>query len=197
MGEMQFLAATHVAASKYQLKSLEDKTFDEMEYIVKKGKMRTEQTELIKDFLNAVRTVIAGTARRKCRMRKLMVDHCFWNLPALTNGGTQASELLTDLPEVGAEVFQRLTSGCELSPLEGSWYADGSWWPDAIPCCAECYKAFSRRLMLSNRNQEYWECSHCNVKSRPVDGSKDEDGNYQSARCSEVVWVWEADHPDN
>ena len=69
MGEMQFLAATHVTASKYQLKSLEDKTFDEMKEIVSKEKMRTEQKELVDDFLNAARIIVAGTARRSCRMK--------------------------------------------------------------------------------------------------------------------------------
>ena len=196
MGEMQFLAATHVTASKYQLKSLEDKTFDEMKEIVSKEKMRTEQKELVDDFLNAARIIVAGTARRSCRMKQLMIDYRFWNLPALTNGGTQVTELLTDIPDVGAELSERLTSGCELSPFEGSWHCEGTWWPQACPCCAWCRKAFSKGFMLRHRDDQFWGCPGCVIRGLPIDGYADRDGDCQFERTGSIRiirWFWEAD----
>jgi hypothetical protein len=101
MGKRNFLATAFVTATMYQLNSLEDKTFDEMREVVTTKKLRSGDAGLIEDMLNAVTTTTAGTSRQDCRMRKLMVDYCFWNLPALSSNATRFSGVFADNAELG------------------------------------------------------------------------------------------------
>ena len=168
MGERQFLAATYVAAAKYQLEGLEDKIYREMEDIVTKHKLSRGESEQLNDFLRAVEIVAAGCTREDCRMRALVVDYCFWNLSALTNGGTEPFSTLIDNSDLDAEMFARLISDRTLSPMEGSWFSDGKWHPDAIPLCACCSRQYPKRLIATNRDEESWTCPSCQNKDTPV-----------------------------
>lgn len=187
MGEMHFLAETYVTAAKYQVKSLEDKTYDEMKDLIStKADLRLYDTGCVDDFLNALGTVVAGTTQQNHCMRALMVDCCFWNLPALTDTGTKFSDFLSNNAVLAAEIIARLKT--TTSPFEGSWYCDGERHPGANPGCPSCETSFTKRYMLMFRNDGHWQCYQCGMKSRPVCLAED-CGDGVTNRY--VEWEWE------
>ena len=189
MGSRQFLAALFVTAAKYQLHGLEEKALEDMRIIVTKKKLCSEDQGQIDDFLNAVGTVIAGTTRKDCRMRKLMIDYCFWNLPTMSGKVARFSDLLADNADMGAEIIARF--GSNHSPFEGSWYCGDYWHPDVKPSCYICQGFYSKQSMLSHRGEAFWHCHTCDklVWAKICPHPNDEGPT--------VRWVWETeDHQD-
>jgi hypothetical protein len=190
VGDRQFLAVLFVTAAKYQLNGLENKTYEDMVKITTADKLPIEDPGPVNDFLTAVETVLAGTTQ-DCRMRKLMVNCCFWNLAALSTKATRLSDLITEHPDLGAKIITSL--GSSHNPFEGSWYCEGKWHPNAQPCCFVCEEPFSKQYMLSHRNKEFWHCTSCEGADHPP-------------HCFEITctkgspdpvvttWVWEANY---
>ena len=187
MGERQFLAATFVIATKYQLDDLESETYENMRKLVTTKKLCPGDAGLINDMLNAVTTTLAGTSRQDCRMRKLMVEYCFWNLPALHSNAARFSALLADNAELGFEMFTRLES--THNPFEGSWYCGGYWHPDVKPSCYNCEHSFPKQFILSHRDRTAWECPDCELQAAPH--CWDENCPYSVNAAAAVKWVWE------
>ena len=187
---MQFLAITHVTAAKYQITGLEDKTYDEMRKVVIKEELCCEEPDRTDDFLNAIQTVLSGTAQQDDRMRKLMIDCCFWNLPFLSNKVDKFSDLLMDNEGLSIEIMTRFTS--TFSPYEGTWSCRGEWHPDAELSCYECLEPFPMQFMLLYRSKQVWQCPACEHEGQPH--CFDE---FCSSRSSSVPvqWVWNADDP--
>jgi hypothetical protein len=183
VGKRQFIAALFVTAAEYQLSGLENKTYEDMRKIVTAKKLSTQDSDQVDDFLNAVGTVVAGSTRHDSQMRKLMVDYCFWNLPALVD---KLSHLLMDNGDLGAEIITRFRP--ELSLFEGSWYWKGEWHPFAKPSCLVCDEPFSKQDMLLNLAEEFWTCSNCEEDSHPV---CTEDCCIHLDYTVELTWVWE------
>jgi hypothetical protein len=187
MGERQFLAATFVTATKYQLDGLDSKTYDQMRKLVTTKKLHPGDMGPIDDMLNAITTTITSTSRQDCRMRKLMVDYCFWNLPALSRRAARFSDLLADHTELSAEMITRF--GSAYSPFEGSWYCGDHWHPDVEPSCYNCEGSYSKHFMLSHRGEKSWNCPNCEVHAVP---------HCWAGKCpnpidegSSVEWVWD------
>jgi hypothetical protein len=189
VGERKFLAATFVAAAKYQLNGLENETHEAMRKILTAEKLHINNLDPIDDFLDAVETVVAGTTRQDCSMRKLMIDYCFSNLPALDGKAIRFADLLTDSAELGAEIINRFRSKC--SPFEGSWYCDGTWHPNAEPSCFFCEKPFPKLFMLSHRDVALWQCPNCKKQSLPR--CLDQTCAAGCAGGTVVKWVWETE----
>lgn len=193
VGERQFLAAVFVTAAKYQLTGLENKTYEDMRKIVTVGKLPTEELGPVDDFLNAIETVLAGTTQ-ECRMRKMMSEYYYWNLPALSAKAERLSDLLTKNPELGVEIPTRLRG--TYNAFEGSWYCGEKYWhPDAEPCCFVCEEPFSKQYVLSHRNEQVWRCTDCKEAFPPhcfdlicTGGSRDP---------VVMEWVWEADYHED
>lgn len=196
MGLVQFLAATYVSATKYQLVGLKDKTKYMMRGRVIEEQIRIWELKRIDDFLIATETVVAGTTQQD-EMRELMIDCCFWNLPFLTSKVARFSALLADNTGLGFEIFTRFN--LHLSPYEGSWYcgsAIGKWHPDSRPSCRECGEPFSKRFMLLYRSQEEWKCRDCYHQGQPYCS----DELCATGTDSDIVpvwWVWNTEDQEN
>lgn len=193
MGMMQFLAATYVTAAKYQLVALQDKTKDDMRRFATMDMISSWEPDKIDDFLAATEVVVAGTTQED-KMRELMIDYCFWNLPFLTDKVARFPALVAANSGPGFEIFTRFN--LHLSPYDGSWYCGdqiGKWHPDARPSCRECGEPFSKRYTRLHRSEVEWKCRECYHEGKPY--CSDELCAYGSRSDSVPVWwMWSAEN---
>lgn len=160
-------AAIYVVADKYQIEPLQSHVYEEMQKIARSSeylKIEAIDEDVTAyrltnkvDFVDALRTIYAGTPAKDSRGRKLMIDFLIQNIDVLKKE-VELSALLKDTPDLCVEVIAHPDLHCN---ADGLWDCNGDYCDVTHPACRNCELMYTELTLSRYRREKLWRCQFC------------------------------------